>query len=66
MHMTEQERKEQVRQAIANERLEGLEVSPETKQTLDEYIAGKLSAEEAAAQVFARYGIKNTKSSNVI
>jgi len=51
-------RKEKVEQAIANERLEGLEVSKETKKTLDEYIAGKISAKEAARQVYARYGAK--------
>lgn len=51
-------RKEKVKQAIANERLEGLNISKDTKKTLDNYIAGKVSAKEAAEQVFARYGVK--------
>ena len=51
-------RKEKVKQAIANEKLEGLNISKNTKKTLDEYIAGKISAKEAAQQVYARYGVK--------
>lgn len=51
-------RKEKVKQAIANEKLEGLSVSKNTKKTLDEYIVGKISAKEAAQQVYARYGVK--------
>lgn len=51
-------RKEKVKQAIANEKLEGLNISKRTKKTLDEYIAGKISAKEAAEQVYARYGVK--------
>ncbi len=51
-------RKEKVKQAIANEKLEGLNVSKSTKKTLDEYVAGKISAREAAEQVYARYGVK--------
>lgn len=51
-------RKEKVKQAIANERLEGLHISKNTKKTLDEYIAGKISAKEAAQQVYARYRVK--------
>lgn len=53
-----EKRKEKVKQAIANEKLEGLNVSKTTKETLDEYIAGKISAKEAAQQVYARYGVK--------
>ena len=56
--MTAEERKEKVKQAIANEELEGLGVSKNAKETLDEYIAGKISAKEAARQVYARYGAK--------
>lgn len=52
------ERKEKVRQAVANEKLEGLDVSSSAKKTLDEYVAGKISAREAAQQVYARYGVK--------
>ena len=51
-------RKEKVKQAIANERLEGLDISKAAKKTLDEYIAGEISAKEAAQQVYARYGVK--------
>lgn len=51
-------RKEKVKQAIANEKLEGLSVSKSTQKTLDEYVAGKISAKEAAQQVYARYGVK--------
>lgn len=51
-------RKEKVKQAIANEKLEGLNISKNTKKTLDEYVAGKISAKEAAQQVYARYGVK--------
>lgn len=51
-------RKEKVKLAVANEKLEGLNISKNTKKTLDEYIAGKISAKEAAQQVYARYGVK--------
>ena len=51
-------RREKVKQAIANEKLEGLNISRNTKKTLDEYVAGKISAKEAAQQVYARYGVK--------
>lgn len=51
-------RKEKVKQAIANEKLEGLNISKNTKKALDEYIAGKISAKEAARQVYVRYGVK--------
>lgn len=53
-----EQRKEKVKQAIANENLEGLNISKSTKKTLDEYIAGKISAQEAARQVYTRYGVK--------
>lgn len=56
--MEKLDRKERVRQAIANERLEGLTVSRATRRTLDDYANGKISAEEAADQVFSRYGVK--------
>lgn len=53
-----EERKEKVKQAIANEKLEGLSVSANAKKTLDEYVAGKISAKEAAGQIYSRYGVK--------
>ena len=52
------QREEKVRQAVANERLEGLSISEEAQKNLDDYVAGRVSAEEAAQQVFARYGVK--------
>lgn len=52
------QREEKARQAVANEQLEGLSVSEKARKDLDDYIAGKVSAEEAAQQVFARYGVK--------
>ena len=55
--MTSEERRIAVEQAIANQRLEGAEVSPETLKTMDDYIAGKITAEEAAERVYARYGV---------
>lgn len=51
-------RREKVKQAIANEKLEGLSISENTKKTLDEYVVGKISAKEAAQQVYSRYGVK--------
>lgn len=56
--MTEEERKTQVERAIANERLEGLEVSPETRELLDGYIVGEMTADEVAKKVYQRYGIR--------
>ena len=41
----------------ANQRLEGGEVSAETRKVMDDYVAGKMSAKEAAEQVYARYGV---------
>lgn len=55
--MTEEERKIQVEEVIANERLEGLDVSPETKALMDKYIVGEMTADEVAKQVYERYGV---------
>ena len=55
--MTAEERKIAVEQEIANQRLEGGEVSAATRKTMDDYIAGKMTAKEAAEQVYARYGL---------
>ena len=49
-------RKHTAKQVIANERLEGLKVSREAKKITDRYVAGKLSAKEAAKKIRARYG----------
>ena len=55
--MDKKARQQVVKQAIANERLEGLEVTKETKKIANDYICGKLSAKEAANKIRARYGV---------
>jgi hypothetical protein len=49
---------QQVAQAVANERLEGLHVSEDSKRIADNYVVGKASAQEAAKKIRERYGIK--------
>lgn len=56
--MTKKEREFAVKQAIANEELEGLKVSAEARHLAGEYIAGKISLRQAAHQIRARYGNK--------
>lgn len=56
MNSAAQNREKNVRQAVANEKLEGLEVSREARKIADSYIAGKASAKAAAAKIRARYG----------
>lgn len=56
MNTTTKKRQKSVEQAIANERLEGLEVSETSQKIASDYIAGKVSAAEAAAKIRARYG----------
>lgn len=51
-------KKERVRQAIANERLEGLTVSRFTRGVLRDYADGKISRKEAEKRVLSRYGVK--------
>lgn len=51
-----EKRKKIVRQAVANERLEGLKVSKETLAIANNYIVGKMTAAEAAAKIRARFG----------
>jgi hypothetical protein len=51
-----QKRQKTVEQAIANEKLEGLKVSRETRKIADNYVTGKVSAKAAAAKIRARYG----------
>jgi len=51
-----QKREKIVKQAVANEKLEGLKVSAETRKLADNYIAGKASAKAVAAKIRARYG----------
>ena len=50
-------RKNTVKQAVANERLEGLRVSSDSKRIADSYIVGKASAKQAAKKIRARYGV---------
>ena len=56
MDLPIQKRKKIVRQAIANERLEGLKVSKESRKIAASYAAGKVGAKEAARKVWARHG----------
>ena len=46
-----------VRQAIANERLEGLRVSVESQKIADTYVVGKVTSKVAAKKIRARYGV---------
>jgi hypothetical protein len=57
MNTTSKKREKNVKQAIANEKLEGLKVSRETRKIADSYIAGKASAKTVAAKIRARYGV---------
>ena len=54
---SKEKRSKQVRAAVANQRLEGLVVSPESRSIAESYVVGKASAEQAAAKIRARYGI---------
>lgn len=45
-----------VKQAIANEKLEGLKVSTEARKIADNYVTGKASAKLVADKIRARYG----------
>jgi hypothetical protein len=56
MNTPAQKRENIVKQAVANEKLEGLKVSREARKIADNYVAGKVSAKEAAAKIRARYG----------
>lgn len=56
MNSPTEKRKMLVKQAVANERLEGLKVSQESQKIANNYIVGKTSAKEAAEKIRARYG----------
>ena len=56
MNSSIEKRKKIVKQAIANEKLEGLKVSTETIKIADSYVTGKASAKAAADKIRARYG----------
>lgn len=57
MNKTQLKRKKIVDRAVANERLEGLKVSKESRTIAGSYIAGKASAKRAAKKIRARYGV---------
>lgn len=56
MNFSIKKRKKIVKQAIANERLEGLKVSKESQKIANNYIVGKTTAKQAAQKIRARYG----------
>ena len=58
MNSPELKRAEVVKQAIANEKLEGLKVSRESRTIAGSYIAGEASAKAAADKIRVRYGIQ--------
>ena len=51
------DRQKRVKRAVANQRLEGLEVSEDSKRLADNYVVGKASAKQAAEMIRQRYGI---------
>jgi hypothetical protein len=57
MNSSTEKRKMVVRQAVANERLEGLKVSKESLKIANNYIVGKASAKQAVQKIRARYGV---------
>ena len=57
MNKTVIKRKKNVNRAVANERLEGLKVSKESRKIADNYITGKVSAKQVAIKIRARYGV---------
>ena len=56
MNLSIKKRENTVRQAVANEKLEGLKVSVETRKIAENYVTGKASAKAVAAKIRARYG----------
>jgi len=46
-----------VKQAVANQRLEGLTVAEEARRIADNYVVGNASAREAAQKIRDRFGI---------
>lgn len=57
MNSAIKKRRNIVKQAVANERLEGLKISQESRKIADRYIVGEVSAQEAAKKIRARYGV---------
>jgi hypothetical protein len=56
MKTSTEKRKKIVKQAVANERLEGLKVSKESQKIANNYVTGKVSAKKAAEKIRSRYG----------
>lgn len=48
-------RKNVIKQAIANQNLEGLTVSRESRKIANNYISGKITTQQAANKIRARY-----------
>jgi len=57
MNAAIKKRKNVVRQAVANQRLEGLRVSKKARSIAENYVVGKMTARQAAAKIRARYGV---------
>lgn len=57
MKENKSKRQQQVKQAVANQRLEGLVVSEDAKRIADNYVVGKASAQETAQKIRDRFGI---------
>ena len=57
MNKVTENRRKVVKQAVANEKLEGLKVSTESRKIADNYVVGKASAKQAASRIRARYGV---------
>ena len=57
MNKAQLSRTKVVNRAVANERLEGLRVSKESRKIADNYITGKASAKQAAKKIRTRYGV---------
>ena len=53
--MTETERRVSVEMAFANSRLEGLAETPEMVHDAEDYIAGRVTADELLEQTRAKY-----------
>ena len=58
MNVSVAARKKVVKQAEANQRLEGLKVSKTSLGLAGNYVVGKASAKETATKIRNRYGIK--------
>jgi hypothetical protein len=57
MNKVTENRRKVVKQAVANEKLEGLKVSNESRKIADNYVVGKASAKQVATKIRARYGV---------